>query len=227
MPKQSEKSRNDRSLRPPPERSGANLTRENVAAVIGCSTSTVRRMEQTGELPFEVGADGVHRFDPAEVTKVAMERQASVVDPSREGTRDARVFEMLDDGHTLRAVVKRLHVPLDVAERLVRAWREDGKRDFVVTIQCRAELNALIPFEDAADLVAQVRALDADNQRLTRQNENATNKIGDLLNVVAAVSSGQVDVGKRLEELRAQLTPDEIETLERARAYWRERQTPE
>ena len=58
------------------------LTRLQVAARLGVSLSTVRRLEG-GRLPVVRGADGVHRFDPAAVAALAVELAAELAaDPS-------------------------------------------------------------------------------------------------------------------------------------------------
>jgi hypothetical protein len=48
---------------------------------------------------------GKHLFDPVEVVRVAQERSRRAVDPTKEGERDARAFELLDAGHGVRDLV--------------------------------------------------------------------------------------------------------------------------
>jgi hypothetical protein len=98
------------------------LTRADAAALLHCSISSVRRLE--GDVPHPiVGADGVHRFDPTELARVASHRSSRSADGSKEGERDARVFESLEEGKGLR---NRSEVAL--LKRLARArWGHDDE----------------------------------------------------------------------------------------------------
>jgi hypothetical protein len=89
------------------------LTRADVAAILRCSISSVRRLEGDALYPI-VGPDGAHRFDPAEVARVAGQRTARLVEGSKEGERDARVFAALEEGKGLREIVTTLRLPADL-----------------------------------------------------------------------------------------------------------------
>ena len=133
----------------------------------------------------------MHRFDPAEVVHLLYDRAARAVDPSKEGERDARVFESLEAGKGLRAIVTTLRLPADVASKLVNQWREDGRRDFVIPVGCRAELEQSIGgFRDAVELVQLVRLLEADRERL----ENEANRVGSRMSdVIIAIGKSAAE----------------------------------
>ena len=65
-----EESRDDKNSKRVKSPSPARLTRAEAAALLHCSISSVRRLEGDVLHPI-VGANGVHRFDPAELARVA------------------------------------------------------------------------------------------------------------------------------------------------------------
>lgn len=93
------------------------LTRADAAALLRCSISSIRRLEGDVLHPI-VGADGVHRFDPAELARVASRCSSRSADGSKEGERDARVFEALEEGKGLREIVTTLRLSADLVSRL-------------------------------------------------------------------------------------------------------------
>lgn len=129
------------------------LTRNQVAARLGVSLSTVRRLEGA-RLPVVRGADGVHRFAPAAVAALAMELAA---DPAPAGKRArpgrrgagkvgqgapaahasrqgppadpppgelaARVFERLEQRQSLAEIVVGLRVAPALVRELHREWQ--------------------------------------------------------------------------------------------------------
>lgn len=116
------KSRNVIDPQLPSSGGPATLTRSDVAKALRCSISTVRRLEGVELHPTE-DADGVHRFDPLEVIHLVNDRSARAVDPSKEGERDARVFEMMDAGKGVREIVTTLRLPVEVVLKLSDQWR--------------------------------------------------------------------------------------------------------
>ena len=107
------------------------MTRNGVAKRLGCSVTTVRRMEGKHLRP-RVAPDGVHYFRRSEVNGLALRyvsgRDRNRVEQDRheerEGKLAARVFELFDDGCTAAEVVKRLEiVPRRVID-LVGQWNE-------------------------------------------------------------------------------------------------------
>jgi len=114
------------------------LTRADVAARLGVSTSTVRRYE--GELLHpDKGVDGVNRFDPAEVAALAMtllgqkqpkasSKQARNADkprtpPRTPGDVAAEVFERLEQRQSLAEIVIGVRVAPDLVRELHREWQ--------------------------------------------------------------------------------------------------------
>jgi hypothetical protein len=111
------------------------LTRAQVAKRLGISLSSVRRMEDDRLHPT-VGADGVRRFDPAEVAMVASEliERTPAAGKRRGGTSNsgppaiapgelaARVFECLEERQSLAEIVVGLRVAPDVVRKLHHEW---------------------------------------------------------------------------------------------------------
>jgi hypothetical protein len=151
----------------------ASLTRAQVAAHLGVSTSTVRRME--GSLLHPVtGDDGVHRFDPGELAS-AMERRSSTRPRRRsEGELAALVFDRFQRGATLRALVTEFREPPVTFRRLYREWitsLEDGER------QRRRAVAALRQREEDARMQMEVRRDEQETVRLAREWEQFARKI--------------------------------------------------
>jgi hypothetical protein len=105
------------------------LTRRDVAARLGVSVSSVRRMEFDRLHPQE-DEHGVWRFDPAELEgmpvrqPVAPRRGASVKAraQAREGRVAARVFRMFARHWTLPQIVVATGQPPHVVRRLFHEW---------------------------------------------------------------------------------------------------------
>lgn len=113
------------------------LTRADVAARLGVSTSTVRRYE--GDLLHpKKGADGVNRFDPAEVAALVMKLlgQKPPKAKSKEARTDkprtpvrtpgdvaAEVFERLEQRQSLAEIVIGARVAPDLVRELHREWQ--------------------------------------------------------------------------------------------------------
>lgn len=117
---------------------GAPLSRVEVADRLGISVSTVRRYE--GErLHPKRGADGVHRFEPAEVTALAaelanlprMRRRIRNAGPGpllpRFAPRSAdevaaQVFERFEQRHSMAEIVIAVRVDPERVEALYEQW---------------------------------------------------------------------------------------------------------
>jgi hypothetical protein len=107
------------------------LTRKEVAARLGVSTSSVRRMEFTRLHPAP-DAQGVWRFDPAELEgiepKVPPKRAAATSASvrarvvAREGRTAARIFRMFARSMTLPQIVVVTKQPPVVVRELYRQW---------------------------------------------------------------------------------------------------------
>ena len=202
---------------PPPE--SETLTRAEVARKLGCSIPTVRRMEGTTLHPIQ-GADGIHRFAPIEVLRAMHERSARAVDPSKEGERDARVFEMLDAGIGAREIVTTLRLPIDVVLKLTERWKEAGQRDLIIPPACRIEFEKCLGLplggaKDAAQLAQLVRSLEAEHERLKSENETMSNKMGGVLAIIGELAARYSEVEDALPDLRNELDAENIERLDR------------
>jgi hypothetical protein len=114
------------------------LTRADVAARLGVSTSTVRRYE--GDLLHPTkGADGVNRFDSTEVAALAMTllgqkppkaktKPTRGTDAPRAAARTpgevaAEVFERLEQRQSLAEIVIGAQVTPDLVRELHREWQ--------------------------------------------------------------------------------------------------------
>jgi hypothetical protein len=153
--------REDKNLNRAASPSPALLTRADAAALLHCSISSIRRLEGDVLHPI-VGSDGVHRFDPAEIARVAGHRSARPVDGSKEGERDARVFEELEEGKGLREIVTTLRLPADLVSKLHASWLKMGSnQDMILSSERLALLRAAlrIDVKRPGDLVDEVRWL--------------------------------------------------------------------
>jgi hypothetical protein len=72
----------------------AQLTRSQAAKVLRGSVATVRRLEQSGALPFVVDAKGVHRFALEDVQRVAGERGRPLPKPHEHHDSERRPLEL-------------------------------------------------------------------------------------------------------------------------------------
>ena len=109
---------------------GGRLTRSQVATRWGCSLATVRRAEKQGKIHPEIGADGVHRFDPAEIANASParggRRRATEVagDPLADGDLAAEVFAAFDQGVGPAEVVRDRRLPPATVKALHATWRD-------------------------------------------------------------------------------------------------------
>jgi hypothetical protein len=113
------------------------LTRAGVAALLRVSSSTVRRLEERGELHPRV-IDGVHFFDPEEIHRARAARASSA---PADGDAAALAFELLDQGVGLRDIVKRCRVTPERARALATEWKKMGSGELVISAEVRAEIS--------------------------------------------------------------------------------------
>jgi hypothetical protein len=102
------------------------LTRNDVAALMGVSPSTVIRRERQGVLRAEL-VDGVHLFDETEVRRTittSRHRTAIAVLGGASGDVAALVFQELDAGVNEVEIVKRHAITPAVVKGLVAQYRE-------------------------------------------------------------------------------------------------------
>ena len=105
-----------------PDRSAADgLTRYQVARQLGVGITTVLRMCKRGELHPKPGHNGIWRYDPAEVVRLAAMR----TDPGRRsvGQTAAAAFHMFDTGVEFKDCVILLQLSPGDIRRLYREWQ--------------------------------------------------------------------------------------------------------
>lgn len=202
--------------------SSAVLTRAEVAALLRCSISSVRRLEGDVLHPI-VGPDGVHRFDPAEVARVASERSVRPVDGSKEGERDARVFEALEEGKGLREIVTTLRLPVDLANRLHAAWMKMGSNgDMILSSERIAKLSATlgVKIKRPADLVEVVQDLADECKALEDERSKLDNQLSELVSAIGKAAAHDPDIAKVLPPLRSALDADWAARLDATLEYF-------
>lgn len=139
------------------------MTRGEVARALGTNVSAVRRLEERGELHPQGEPGEARGFDPAEVRALAERR--SPVDGSA-GAQAAAVFALLDDGVSLRDVVKRTQVTPDRARSLYAEWLKLGElgTDVILVPRDRLRREVLDREEDLRwDRVSWVREPDGED----------------------------------------------------------------
>lgn len=202
--------------------SPALLTRADVAALLHCSISSVRRLEGDVLHPI-VGADGVHRFDPTELARVASHRSSRSVDGSKEGERDARVFEALEEGKGLREIVTTLRLPADLVSRLHASWLKMGShQDMILSSDRLAQLRAALDAEvkRPADLVEEVQWLAERCNALEAERNNLDDQLSGLVSAVGKAAAHGSDVAKQLSEPSDALAPELASRLAAAVTYF-------
>jgi hypothetical protein len=198
------------------------LTRADAAALLHCSVSSVRRLEGDVLHPI-VGPDGVHRFDPAELARVARDRSASPVDGSREGERDARVFEALDEGKGLREIVTTLRLPVDLVTKLHAAWVKMGSNhDMILSSERLAKLASLLggSIKHPADLVDRVQFLKEECDGTQAERDKLDEQLSDLVIAIGKTAAHDPDVANVLSRLSNAFSPDLADRLDAALKYF-------
>ncbi len=105
-----------------PDRGDADgLTRYQVARQLGVGITTVLRMCQRGELHPRQGANGVWRYDPAEVVRLAAMRLGP--EKRTAGQTAAAAFDMFDTGVEFKDCVIQLQLAPEEVRRLYREWQ--------------------------------------------------------------------------------------------------------
>jgi hypothetical protein len=204
------------------------LTRADVAARLGVSTSTVRRYE--GELLHpRKGPDGVNRFDPQEVAVLAMtllgQRPAK---PKTKGARNAdrprvaartpgdvaaEVFERFEQRQSLAEIVIGVRVTPDLVRELHREWQRgliEGELDRETPVLPAGELlRKRERHVTQADLEVMLAALDL--------GKNTRISIARSFGIMDYINDGE-DV-RRLVELGGFIVQGPIAVAELLRRY--------
>lgn len=132
------------------------LTRAAAARILGIGITTLRRGEQTGEIPYSVDAQGVHRFSEFEVRAYGA-RLVPAAKRDSEGERHARAFAHFDGGGSPQSAVVALRCTFPEAERFYRDWSSGS--GLVFTRAQIEELESLGVTPSAPEIIAVVRRL--------------------------------------------------------------------
>jgi hypothetical protein len=105
----------------PDRRHPDGLSRYQVADQLGVGVTTVLRMVDRGELHPRPDRNGIQRYDPAEVVRLATLRTS----PGRRtaGQITAAAFQMFDTGGELKDICVALQITATDARRLYRDWK--------------------------------------------------------------------------------------------------------
>jgi len=157
-----------------------------------------------------VGVDGVHRFDPGELARVAGDRSARALDSSKEGERDAQVFEALEEGKGLREIVTTLRLPVDLVSKLHAAWLKMGSnRDMLLSSDRLATLCSMLgaDVKTPTNLVEEVQWLAERSNELEAERSKLDNHLSDLVGAIGKAAASDPHVVKALPELSSHLPP--------------------
>jgi len=222
MSTDSKGSREDKKSQKAASPDPALLTRADAAALLRCSISSVRRLEGDALHPI-VGADGVHRFDPAEIARLGGSRSPLPVHGSKEGERDARVFEAFEEGKGLREIVTTLRLPVDLVSKLHASWQKMGSnQDMILSSERLAQLRSALGFDvrRPADLVEEVQWLTEQCNTLEAERNKLDSQLGDLMSAIGTVAAHVPDLAKALSELSTPLDPDLAKRLDTVLTYF-------
>jgi hypothetical protein len=132
------------------------LRRGEVAARLGVSPTTVRRLEERGELHPVVGDGGERLFDPAEVERLAATRAgeagsgqvsppaAPSRSPGNSGDLAARAFALFDSGKLPWEVVVETHEPPEVVAKLHGEYVRLGGGGLLIPAPVRSSLEKIL-----------------------------------------------------------------------------------
>ena len=116
----------------PGEDKGEQLTRADVARILGKSTSTVIRLEGTRLHPRVVAGPGgsgtLHVFERAEVLALRESWARDAAGAGADDTRAAQVFKLLDAATHPIEIVEQTGLGPDVVQRLTEQWDAMGGR---------------------------------------------------------------------------------------------------
>src|SRR5882672_972625 len=199
------------------------LTRAAAAKLIGATRSTIRRLEVAGALHPTIDAAGIHRFDPAEVVSVARDRAARPVDRSKDGERDARVFDALDQGRSMREIVTTLRLPVELVRRLHEAWVKMGsKGDMVLSSEQLTKLGSAlgVGIKRPADIAQGAQWLAEECATLQVERNNVDTQLADLVCALSKAAVHDPNVAKALPDIRKAIDPDTANRLDVALQYF-------
>jgi len=97
------------------------LTRAQVARQLGTTVTTVHRMRLRGELHPTRDANGIYRYDPADVIRAGTGRKGAARYTA--GQIASRAFQLFDCGGELKDIVIALEITPEEVFRLYRLWQ--------------------------------------------------------------------------------------------------------
>jgi hypothetical protein len=110
---------------PPPPPVAGQVTREQLARVVGKNERTIRRWERTRLAPaVTVGLDGVHRFDMQRVSELleVRERSEPTSPDAYDGEMAREAFRLFDEGVDQVEVVKQTGIDPRAVKAMYREW---------------------------------------------------------------------------------------------------------
>lgn len=141
------------------------LTRRQVSDMLNISQTTIIDLERKGRLHPVKGIRmdrnwerSVFLYDPDEVGRIPRRDRGS--EARSPGEVCARVYELLDDGATVRQIVVETRESSDRVREIKARWIDDGGFDRVIVPAAWEALEAAIgKFESVTELVERVTAL--------------------------------------------------------------------
>ncbi len=142
------------------------LTQEQAADLLGTSPQSIRRWANSGRLEERRAQRGTSLrwrivYDPAQLAK--MPRRHIQLPANEAGELNARVFELLDEGKSVREIVIVTREPQLKIEGLRDGWLDAGGANLVMTDDAKAALEKFVgPFSTVLDLATRVTAAKVD-----------------------------------------------------------------
>ena len=108
------------------------LNRRRVAALKGCSTATVRRLEKKGVLHPILHSSGAMVFDPAEVEALPPRKsRPKKIQRRSSGEVAAAAFQLFAKGYSLVQVVQLMAIDPEELQRLYFFYEKNNLRAFL------------------------------------------------------------------------------------------------
>jgi hypothetical protein len=130
---------------PPPTPAAGQVTREQLARVVGKNERTIRRWERTRLAPaVTVGPDGVHRFDLQRVSELleVRERDEPASPDAYDGEMAREAFRLFDDGSDQVDVVRRTGFDPRAVKAMYKEWTS-MRGGFFVPAEIAAKIASL------------------------------------------------------------------------------------
>jgi hypothetical protein len=145
------------------------------------------------------------------------------VDGSKEGERDARVFDAFDQGRSMREIVTTLRLPVELVRKLHEAWVKMGsKGDMVLSREELTKLGSVIGIgiKRPADIVQGAQWLAEERAALQDERNNIDSQLTDLLCALSKAAAHNPAVVKVLPDIRTAVDPDVANRLDTTLKYF-------